>query len=320
MDAVQVDPSGVATITLTNSAQTLDPARRRPMWAQFLATLTQAPGVTAVSIEVQGIGKIQVSSLPTAVSSLSDLGFSLTPTEPATVGLVRSKDTLERINPQILDETGPPPAAKGTKAVPDVPKIPDTYVNLATSSDGADIAGVSASRAELARWRGGAGTTVPPFGTALTNPMYASDGRLWVAGLDPGGSARVWTFDSSNLAVGTDAGPGSLARRDGRSSTSPSHLTQRASRSCPGCPTTPTTASTWRASSATATGFPPPWPSPTGRVSRSRRFVDVMWLDQMTHGGAGPGEGRRRSCGRSRWTSARVSGCAVWASWSSTSP
>jgi hypothetical protein len=201
VDAVQVDPTGVATITLTNSAQTLDPTRRRPMWAQFLATLTQAPGVTSVSIEVQGLGKISVSSLPAAVSSLSDLGYSVAPADPATVGLLRTKDGLERINPQVLDETGPAPAAKGSKPVGDVPKIPDTYVNLATSSDGSDVAGVSASRAELARWRAGTGTTVPEFGTALTNPMYGSDGRLWIAGA-AAGSAKVWTFDASTLSGG----------------------------------------------------------------------------------------------------------------------
>jgi hypothetical protein len=201
VDAVQVDTTGIATVTLTNSAQTLDPTRRRPMWAQFLATLTQAPGVVAVSIEVQGIGKIPVSSLPAAVSSLSDLGFTVAPTDPATSGLLRSKDTLERINPQLLDETSPPPAANGSKTTPELPKIPETYVNLATSSDGNDIAGVSASRAELARWRGGNGLTVPTFGKGLTNPMYASDGRLWIAGQASGG-AKIWTFDASKLAGG----------------------------------------------------------------------------------------------------------------------
>lgn len=201
VDAVQVDPTGVATITLTNSAQTLDPARRRPMWAQFLATLTQAPGVASVAIEVQGIGKITVSSLPPAVSSLSDLGYAVAAADPATVGLLRTKDGLERINPQLLDESGPAPAAKGSKPVADLPKIPDTYVDLATSSDGSDIAGVSASRGELARWRGGTGTTVPVFGTALTNPTYASDGRLWIAGL-ASGAARLWTFDASTLSGG----------------------------------------------------------------------------------------------------------------------
>ena len=199
VDAVQVDPTGVATVTLTNSAQTIDPARRRPMWAQFLATLTQAPGVVAVSIEVQGIGKIPVSSLPTAVSSLSDLGFTVAPTDPATVGLLRSKDTLERINPQLLDESSPPPAANGSKSVAGLPKVAESYVNLAISSDGNDIAGVSASRAELARWRGGNAVTPPSFGTALTNPMYASDGRLWIAG-QAAGTAKIWTFDASTLS------------------------------------------------------------------------------------------------------------------------
>ena len=201
VEAVQVDATGVATVILTNSPQTIDSSRRRPMWAQFLATLTQVPGVSAVSIEVQGLGKIPVSSLPPAVSSLSDLGFSVAPTVPATVGLLRSKEGLQRTNPQLLGESGSAPAAKGSKSVADPPKIPETYVNLATSTDGGEIAGVSTSRAELARWRGGAESTVPPFGTALTNPMYASDGRLWIAGLASGGP-RIWTFDGATLSGG----------------------------------------------------------------------------------------------------------------------
>jgi hypothetical protein len=199
VEAVQVDPAGVATVILTNSPQTIDSSRRRPMWAQFLATLTQVPGVSAVSIEVQGLGKIPVSSLPAAVSSLSDLGFSVPPTAPATVGLLRSKEGLERTNPQLLGEGGSAPAVKGSKSVADLPKIPETYVNLATSTDGSEIAGVSSSRAELARWRGASETIVVPLGTALTSPMYASDGRLWIAGLTSGG-ARVWTLDAGRLS------------------------------------------------------------------------------------------------------------------------
>jgi hypothetical protein len=201
VEAVQVDPSGIATVILTNSPQTIDSSRRRPMWAQFLATLTQVPGVSAVSIEVQGLGKIPVSSLPPAVSSLSDLGFSVAPTTSATVGLLRSKEGLERINPQLLGEGGSAPTAKGSKSVADLPKIPDTYVNLATSGDGSEIAGVSAGRSELARWRGEAEITVSPFGTALTNPMYASDGRLWIAGVASGGP-RIWTLDGAKQSGG----------------------------------------------------------------------------------------------------------------------
>ena len=280
VDAVPVDPTGVATITLTNSTQTLDPTRRRPMWAQFLATLRQAPGVTAVAIEVQGIGKIPVSSLPAAVSSLSDLGFSLTPSEPATVGLLRSQDTLERINPQILDETSPPPA-KGSKAVADVPKIPSTYINLATSSDGADIAGVSRSRAELARWRGETGTTLPPFGTALTNPMYASDGRLWVAGMDPGGVAKVWTFDSSTLAAAPTPvkAPWLVGRQVINLSVSPDATRIAVLSRLPND-------SDYRLDVAgvvrNGDGLATALAEPYRQGEPLTRFVDVMWLDQMT--------------------------------------
>ena len=109
------------------------------------------------------------------------------------------KEGLERTNPQLMGETGGAPAAKGSKNVADLPKIPEAYVELATSSDGSEIAGVSSSRTELGRWRGASETAVAPLGTALTNPMYASDGRLWIAGLASGGP-RIWTFDGATLS------------------------------------------------------------------------------------------------------------------------
>ena len=195
VDAVNVDLGGVATVTLTNSAQTIDPARRKPMWAQFLATLSQAPSVTAVSLEVQGIGKIPVANLPASVSSLSDLGYSRVTVAPATSGLLRTKDVIERVNPQNLDESSPVPPAKSSRAATDLPKVSESYVQLAVSPDGNDIAGVSAKRTELAHWRGTTGTTVPAFGSNLTDPMYASDGRLWIAGVADGVS-RIWTLDA----------------------------------------------------------------------------------------------------------------------------
>jgi hypothetical protein len=280
VDAVQVDPSGVATVTLTNSAQTLDPSRRRPMWAQFLATLTQAPGVAAVSIEVQGIGKIPVSSLPPAVSSLSDLGYTVPPVDPATIGLLRSKDTLERINPQLLSESSPPPAAKGSKAVADLPKIPETYVNLAMSGDGSDIAGVPASRAELARWRGGNGITVPPFGTALTNPTYASDGRLWIAG-QASGATKIWTFDATKLSGG--AAEVRAPWLDGRQivslSVAPDATRIAVASKLPNN-------SDYRLDVAgivrNESGLAVSLAEPYRQGEPLTQFVDIMWLDQMT--------------------------------------
>ncbi len=196
VDAVNVDQGGVATVTLTNSAQTIDPARRRPMWAQFLATLSQAPSVNGISIEVQGIGKIPVSNLPSAVSSLVDLGYTHLTADPATTGLLRTKDVVERINPQTLDESNPVPPAKSSRSSTDLPRIPETYVQLALSRDGNDIAGVSGSRTELAHWRNATGSTAPAFGSALTNPVYASDGRLWIGGTAQG-AAHLWTFDAA---------------------------------------------------------------------------------------------------------------------------
>lgn len=196
VDAVNVDLSGIATVTLTNSVQTIDPARRRPMWAQFLATLSQAPSVNGVSIEVQGIGKIPAANLPSSVSSLADLGYAYPTFDPPTTGLLRTKEVLERTNPQALDESSPVPPAKSSRSSTDLPKIPETYVQLALSRDGADIAGVTASRGELAHWRGSIGSTAPAFGTALTNPVYASDGRLWIGGSAQGAS-DLWTFDGT---------------------------------------------------------------------------------------------------------------------------
>ncbi len=201
VDAVNVDLSGVATVTLTNSAQTIDPARRRPMWAQFLATLSQAPNVNAVSIEVQGIGKIPVSNLPSSVASLADLGYAYASFDPPTTGLLRTKDVLERINPQTLDESSPVPPAKSSRSSTDLPKVPETYVQLALSRDGNDIAAVSASRNELAHWRGTVASTAAAFGTALTNPVYAPDGRLWIGGSSQG-TSHVWTFDASAATLG----------------------------------------------------------------------------------------------------------------------
>ena len=81
--------------------------------------------------------------------------------------------------------------------------IPADYVDLALSTDGRDVAGVARSRAELVRWRDGKILTVPAFGTALTNPGYDTQGRLWIAGrsLGTSGGSMIWWFDASRTTV-----------------------------------------------------------------------------------------------------------------------
>lgn len=197
VDAVNVDDSHIATVTLTNSAQTLDPNRRRAMWAQFVATLTQVPEIASVSLEVQGVGKIPVSNLTSSVGSLADLGYQSDASPAPGVGLKRTKDGVERIRPQSLDEGNVArPSIQPLKGTDEPLKIADAYVDLALSPDGSDIAAVARSRAELVRWRETTPITVPPFASELTNPSYDAHGRLWIAGKAQG-QTHLWTFDAS---------------------------------------------------------------------------------------------------------------------------
>ncbi len=197
VEAVNVDASHVATVTLTNSTQTLDPNRRRAMWAQFVATLTQAPGISAVSLEVQGVGKIPLPGLPGSIGSLTALGYQLDAFPAPGVGLKRTRDGVEWIKLQSLDEADVArPSIQPSKGRDQQLKIPDAYVDLALSPDGTDIAAVSRSRSELVRWRGSTPITVPPFASELTNPSYDAQSRLWIGGKAQG-QDRVWTFDTS---------------------------------------------------------------------------------------------------------------------------
>lgn len=201
VDAVDVDPNGTATVTLTNSTQTVDPNRRRAIWAQYLATLTQVPGVLSVSIEVQSIGPIPVSNVPGPVSSLSELGFGSTPPAQTPVALTRSGEVLQQAELQDLDDRDERRSqqARTAKSTLQLPKVPAAYTDLATAVDGTDIAAVSASRSELVRWRGATLVSYPSFASALTKPQYGADGRLWVAGTANTGGSKIWTFEATSL-------------------------------------------------------------------------------------------------------------------------
>lgn len=203
VDAVNVDATGIATVTLTNTPAVIDPTRRRAIWAQLVSTVLQAPGVSAVTVEVQGIGRIPISNLPPALSNVTDLGYTQPSTPPTTIGLARTGEVVQQINPQDLDETSPArPITKPTaKSAAALPAIPTSWANLAMSPDGTDVAAVAGNRSEMARWHGGVPIIVPAFGSALTNPSYASDGRLWVAGMS-GGSAKVVTYDPTMASAG----------------------------------------------------------------------------------------------------------------------
>lgn len=202
VDAVDVDAAGTATVTLTNTAQTVDPDRRRAMWAQFVATLIQAPSVTTVSLQVQGIGPIPVPNLPDAIPDLTTLGYEEEQALALTMGAVRRGDKVERVDPQGIGGDTELPAGTPLPGTAGPVTVADAYTGLALSADGTDLAAVAESRRELVRWRGGVPITLPSLGSDLTDPAYESGGRLWVAGL-VGSVARVWTVDATTAAAGT---------------------------------------------------------------------------------------------------------------------
>lgn len=205
VDAVEVDPdSGRATVVLTDSAPTLEPERRRAMWAQFVATLLQIPAIASVRLQVASIGDIPVPNLPPEITSLTTLGYTQAPTPALTVGAVRRGDSVLALDPQSVDDPAAAPAGAPLPGAPGPTRVSSDYTGLALSADGTDLAAVARSRRELVRWRDGVPHTAPSLGIDLTDPAYDTAGRLWVAGV-AGGVARVWTLPATTAAVGAAA-------------------------------------------------------------------------------------------------------------------
>jgi len=162
------------------------------MWAQFIATLTQAPSVQSVSLKVGG-NKVVLPGVPAAPSSLVQGGLPDAGAPAPTSVVLRQGSVLRRIDPARLggadDGHRLPPGPGG-----ELPGIPAGWNALALSRDGAEVAGVGAARDRLARWRGGRMTLVPRFAGNLTRPAYDGLGGLWVGGL-AAGAGKVFALD-----------------------------------------------------------------------------------------------------------------------------
>jgi hypothetical protein len=131
------------------------------------------------------------------VGSAADLGYDVVQRSFADTALLRTGDTLRRIDPRYVPDTG---AAKRPDLNPkggDVAQIPDSWVDLALSVDGKQVAGVSTDRTLLSVWRSTEQPRrFPYFASALTRPVYDASGYLWVAGRDDSGHSRVYALDS----------------------------------------------------------------------------------------------------------------------------
>lgn len=201
VDAVPVD-RGVATVDLTATKPGGDPIRRQNLWAQFVATLTQVPGVDRVALKVEGTN-LDLPERQSAPGSLSDLGFP-TPVEvPVAKPVLRSGSSLFRVDPdQLTEQRDGDPARPPDRQPAELASIESGWVWLAQSRDGQDMAAIGGDRAELSRWRGKSQIRVPYFGSQLTRPTYDRQDVLWVGGVADG-RARIWAINTA--ADPTDA-------------------------------------------------------------------------------------------------------------------
>lgn len=195
VNAVPVS-GGKAQVNLSGEALSADPAERAAMWAQLTKTLSQVSSVGSVSLAVDNT-QLELPGGVTSVESAADLGYDVVQKGFFDTALLRNGDTLRRIDPRYVPDTE---AAKRPDLKPkggDVAQIPDSWVDLALSADGKQVAGVSTDRSLLSVWR----STEQPrrfpfFASSLTRPVYDTDGYLWVGGRDDAGRGRVLALDS----------------------------------------------------------------------------------------------------------------------------
>jgi hypothetical protein len=198
VDAVTID-SGTAKVDLAATRLGNDPGQRQNLGAQFLATVTQAPGVERVALRLEG-ADLQMPNGESTVESLSALGFA-TPSDPVVKPLLRVGSTLVPVDPDDVGdrvERTPPPGSAN------LPTVQPGWAYLAMSRNGQEVAAVGGDRAQLVRWRGTTQVQLASPGTRLSRPTYDREDVLWVAGRS-GATTRIW-------AINAAADPGDAAK------------------------------------------------------------------------------------------------------------
>jgi hypothetical protein len=190
VDSVPID-SGAARIDLTATRLGSDPAQRQNLAAQFLATVSQAPGVSRIALQLEGT-ELQVPGSETSVDSLSALGFS-TPTDPDVKPVIRRGSTLSQLDPEQVGDVSS--RAAGTQT-PALPSIAPGWAYLAMSRSGREFAAVSGDRAQVARWRGTTQVQLVNLGSMLTRPTYDRQDVLWVGGRE-GSVSKIWAINTA---------------------------------------------------------------------------------------------------------------------------
>lgn len=191
VDAVTIE-SGTAKVDLAASRLGNDPGQRQNLGAQFLATVTQAPGVDRVSLRLEG-ADLQMPNGDSTVESLSVLGFP-SPAEPDVKPVLRVGTTLVPVDPDDVGDKGERVAPPATTTYP---TVQPGWAYLALSRNGREVAGVGGDRAQLIRWRGTTQVQLVTPGTGLTRPTYDREDVLWVAGRFDG-ATRVWAINAAS--------------------------------------------------------------------------------------------------------------------------
>jgi hypothetical protein len=190
VDAVTIE-SGTAKVDLAATKLGNDPVQRQNLAAQFLATVTQAPSVDRVSLQLEG-ADLQMPDGESTVDSLSVLGFA-TPSDPVVKPVLRVGTTLVPVDPDDVGDSGQrlPP-----RNAPALPAVQPGWAYLAMSRTGQEVAAVGGDREQLVRWRGSNQVQITAPGTRLTRPTYDREDVLWVAGRS-NGVARIWAVNAA---------------------------------------------------------------------------------------------------------------------------
>ncbi len=196
VDAVTVT-AGVANLDLTPQALRGTADDRRAAFAQTILSLTQAPTVRAVSMQVNG-QNVGVSGMPDALSSLAELGYEVAGAPPAEQVVLRRGTALEVVRMGDL-RSGQPRAE-----APSLPALDVAWRGLAVSPDFKDLAATSGDGKGLLRWRRdsaapdgpGRSALQPPFARDLVRPSYDPFQGLWVGGATGDGEAGIWVINT----------------------------------------------------------------------------------------------------------------------------
>lgn len=183
---------GVAQVDLDTASP--EPAVRKQLAAQLVATLRKLGDVTEVDIRLGG-SPLPLPDVETPLSAPEQLGFVNLRTSETRV-LARLGTRLVDVPPGTLSTvTGDELRRRSTPFA----EVPRSWRRLGLSPDGKEVAGVGGDGVELTRWRDdGTQVAVRPFATEMTRPVYDVGSVLWVGGQGLGEQEglRLWAINA----------------------------------------------------------------------------------------------------------------------------